>query len=864
MSEPRDRNDLVLIPRQYAFVKDVTKGHITVCVGPFKTSISDTDRLMAMDARGQLSEVTDQTRAISLYVDVPEGSYVVITNPAGDTNESPKLKSQNELTPLKHGSKVNLPGALSFALWPFQVHEVIPGHLLQMNQYLVVRVINDEEAMKNWDKAIMKAQTTGLQTDPGSQGQDGGQGTGQQQRPQTPVQRTVKRPEVLSVGQLIIIKGTDVSFYIPPTGLEVVKDANGKYVRNAVTLEQLEYCVLVDQNGEKRFEQGPKVVFPNPSEEFVSDESKLKFRAIELTESSGLYIKVTAKYKDGDKEHKVGDELFITGKDQPIYYPRAEHAIVKYGDREVNYATAVPKGEGRYVLNRNTGEVGLAKGPKMLLPDPRKEVIIRRILTDRQVKLLYPDNEEAARINRELTEQALSRGSTADYLAAVADEDGPYGSRERLASLTVAGRHVGETIGRSERYTPPRTVTLNTKYDGAVQVDVWTGYAALVVDKSGKREVVVGPQTILLEFDQMLTYMDLSTGKPKNTDKLIRTAFLRVLNNRVSDIIKAFTADDVGVEIKVSYRVNFQEGEKDKWFDVENYVKLLCDHARSRIGNMVKRFGIQEFNAKYIDLIRDTILGVSEAGMDGAAKKPRPGMTFEENGMHVYDVEVLELMIGDREISQQLIQAQHQAVRDSLQISRERRQLDQARQSEHIAQEIEQIRAVTARKKLELQAEQVVKELTVTLARIESENKAAEKRLEAEKAKQVVTDAEHDANLARARRTHDQELALKKVEIEQELHRIVEEAKVVTERSKAFTPELITALQVFADKALVTKMAETMAPLAILGGKSVSEALGDLLRGTGAEGILAGVAGGLAARMTVPKNGAHTETSARA
>src|SRR5438093_8929365 len=58
------------------------------------------------------------------------------------------------------------------------------------------------------------------------------------------------------------------------------------------------------------------------------------------------------------------------------------------------------------------------------------------------------------------------------------------------------------TTQRKTSNTPPRTITLDTKYDGVVSVDVWTGYAALLVRKNGTRRVVVGPQTVLLEYDE--------------------------------------------------------------------------------------------------------------------------------------------------------------------------------------------------------------------------------------------------------------------------------------------------------------------------------------------------------------------------
>ena len=46
-----------------------------------------------------------------------------------------------------------------------------------------------------------------------------------------------------------------------------------------------------------------------------------KYRAIELSEIKGIYIKVIAPYSEAGKEYKEGDELFITGKDQMIYFP---------------------------------------------------------------------------------------------------------------------------------------------------------------------------------------------------------------------------------------------------------------------------------------------------------------------------------------------------------------------------------------------------------------------------------------------------------------------------------------------------------------------------------------------------------------
>ena len=59
-------------------------------------------------------------------------------------------------------------------------------------------------------------------------------------------------------------------------------------------------------------------------------------------------------------------------------------------------------------------------------------------------------------------------------------------------------------------------------------------------------------------------------------DNLFKTAYLRVSNNKVSDVISAETEDLVQVKVQLSYQVDF-EGDPKKWFNVENYVKFLTD-----------------------------------------------------------------------------------------------------------------------------------------------------------------------------------------------------------------------------------------------------------------------------------------------
>ena len=796
MNDRARERDLILAPNEYAFIADETKGNINAYIGPYKTSLANTDQPVVFNPDNKRFEKCSLEAATRSFAVAPVGWYLVLKNPAKDGTH-PKTGAINNLVELEIGRKVNLPGPVAFALWPGQMVRVIQGHHLRSNQYLIVRVYDEEAAKANWKHAVIKRQ--GSAEDSGLD----------------------EEPPDLTMGKQLVIQGTDVSFYIPSTGIEVVAD-DGEFVREAVTLERLEYCILLDENGNKTYLQGPAVVFPQPTETFVERDGAKKFRAIELNENSGIYVKVIAPYEDAGHRHQVGDELFITGKDQMIYFPRPEHAIIKYGEQTIHYAVAIPAGEARYVLDRHTGQIRLERGPAIFLPDPRREVIVRRILDPRHVKLWFPGNTDALEHNRKLASLQDGKG---DFIATEELERKATRARGEAKKEKVSEVYAGDDFSRNQSFTPPRTITLDTRYDGAVSIAVWTGYAVLIVSKSGERKVVVGPTTHMLEYDEILQAAELSTGTPKSDAHVERTAYLRVLYNKVSDVVEAETSDLVAVRVRLSYRVNF-EGDPQAWFNVENYVKFLTEHLRSLLRGAIKQRPVQGFYANVVAFVRDVVLGAQ--GEDGK----RPGRLFAENGMRVYDLEVLDVEIGDEVIARLLVDTQHAVVQQNLTLEAERRRLDQTREREGIAQEIARIEAKTRAEALTLKKHEVEAVHAYDIAKIEAEVGARKQRLEAEQAEQAGTDAVHDAKLARQRRTNEANLELGDRQLAQRLRELEAEVAAVVAKAGAVSPDLIAALQAFGDRALAEKMAESMAPLAILGGESVAEVLARLLRGT--------------------------------
>ncbi len=800
MTTPTRERDLVLAPNECAYILDQTKGHIIAYVGPFKTSMANTDQPVYFDEFSKRFVISNMEQSIKAFTIVPEGWYVTLKNPSQD-GQQPTTGTSNSLTKLNIGRKVNIPGPAAFALWPGQMVRVVTGHRLRSNQYLLVRVYEEEEAKKNWTKSIIKPQSDDKN-----------------------VPAKMEIPE-LSLGKTFIIKGMDVSFYIPPTGIEVVREDENSYVREAVTLERLEYCILLDENGNKRYVKGPAVVFPEPTEYFFEKSGQRKFKAIELSDTSGIYVKVIAPYTEGDKTYNVGQELFITGKEQMIYYPREEHALIKYGDHEIYNAVAIPSGEGRYYLNRLTGQILLKKGPCMFLPDPREYVIVQRILTQNQAALWYPGNNYVLEYNAKL--QDIAKKTKEEIVEPQQQKKLTQTNVREKVSLEIAG----DEFVRHQSYTAARTITLDTKYLGAATLSIWTGYAVLVISKSGQRKVVIGPQTLLLEYDETLATMELSTGTPKTDGKLIKTCYLKVLYNKVSDIVRVETKDLCPIDVTLSYRVNF-EGEPEKWFNVENYVKFLTDHMRSVLRSAMQKLTIVEFYAKATDILRDIILGTPDES--GKRNKGR----FQENGMYIYDVEILNLQINDAEIEQQLVFAQHEEIRQRLELENLKHNYEFTLKNEEYVRKIDLEIGETELNKIELKKKKRKQIAALSFARVENENLEKQKALEGELTKQTMEQQIAEIKLQQETAANEMQIEYAQKRLNQEIEKIKIETESMVLKANAVTPEFIAALQAFGDKSLAEKMAQSMAPLAILGGKSIAEVLSQLLKGTVIEEVL--------------------------
>ena len=809
------QSDLVLAVNEYAFVLNKSTGAIQSHVGPLVVTVSQQEALVIFDAKTKrFVETSDYNRAKQLFTSAPEGWYVVLKNPCEDGVYPEAAKRNSTPASMKIGVKVNISGPTSFALFPGQMARVIRGHKLRTNQYLLARVYDADAAMKSMKSAtVLDAEGNA---------------------------KDVSK-DTYFAGQLLVIKGTEVSFYIPPTGIEVLpNDTNGEdpYVREAVTLERLEYCILKDEDGQKLYAHGPNVVFPSPTQTFVQTPQKgVIFRALELSPISGIYVKVIEAYEENGVKHPIGEELFITGNDQMIYYPRREHALIQYDGKYMHHAIAIPEGEGRYILDRIKGTVKMVKGPAMYLPDPRFEVVVKRVLSAKECETFYPGNREALEYNLGLSEQSMERQARNGKTNKTDAINNAYSTANQNDTLAIFAANAN--ISRGVSYTKPRTIVLDTKYDGVVAINVWTGYAVNVVSKSGKRETVVGPATRLLEYDETLEIVSLSTGKPKTTDRLIETAYLRVDNNKVSDKVTVQTKDFVDVQLLLSYNVNFLPEHKNKWFTVDNYVKHLCDRERSLLKREAKKYTIEEFYANAADIVRN--IALDKPSNDKKEKNKdelrSAGRFFPENGMLVTDVEVLGVQV-EAAIAKMMERHQTEMIQKTLDLSDATRKAEMVEKLAQYERREAELAYDNKMHALEL-AQKADEEKLKNQAEIAAMKRAEEAATTQAKADmQPIYDAIQKAQLARDKAADDARIATEKQLADIEKAKGDAYAKQIVEMLNAIQPGLVEAMQGQTNAALTNGIASALAPAALAKGESVSEAITRMVKGTPMETII--------------------------
>jgi major vault protein len=681
----RGSRKIPVTERQFLWVQDDDKGEVTLHVGPTMVSPTAADRVVIDDGDGGFRE--DISSRPQRLIEVGDHQYAVLYNPLleNDGGANGRFRvGRNETRPLKNGTRAMIPGPCSFYLRPGQRAEVRDAHELSASQYLVVKVYGPLDSTAPYHEVTVRSAAITRAT---AEALDG--------RPQALPDAAVSKP--LMRGQLIVVRGIDTQFYIPPSGVDIVPDTSvdesgatlsavtaqrlvaqmqqqlggasapkgpppppppaepmyqlddseeseqerskakravaqyqsqaafvdqaartrqrvpspakvpspapampapaavasaraeaavpppatsggppvpppasiddllasdsarkaierearqARLVRHAAVLGEKEFCVLIDPDGKREIKVGPARVFPGPYDTFMTKGSRNRtYDAYELLPQRALWLRVICQISRDDMAAKMprgvqldkemyypGDEILLSGvsgfffpfNEIEVLSPQTGEAVVGNDHSGVFIeAIGIDQKSGIYVRDLTTGEVRLIRGKQSYLVDPRKEIHITRTLSIAEWNLWIAPAEPHKLTNKSMV-------------------------------------------------TP-----------WAVSIIVPHNTAVLATSAAAQR-VIEGPCVTLLEYEETLVPLGLSTGTPKSDDHPLQTCFLRTVGNRVGDIIEVETSDFVRIHIRTSYSVTFNRDHRDKWFNCENYIQVMSRRTLISDGDLAR------------------------------------------------------------------------------------------------------------------------------------------------------------------------------------------------------------------------------------------------------------------------------------
>jgi hypothetical protein len=880
--------------RSFLWSLNETSGEILMHVGPTEFTPSANDRIVRSNGRGGFEQAPMEARA---FVVARDGEYVVLENPVKGPGADDAavngafIAGGNKEKELVSGTKRIIPGPCSFPLWPGQSAEVRPAHKLGANQYLLVEVVGEVDERAPYYRLVIES--AGLSSAVIDQ-------NGEAESAPAPG-ADVPVTDSLRLGQRIVIQGRHTQLFIPPSGIEIVppveevepKDAADEdptvglppeiaqecvklvalvregvsakqfstmknelrhrqdlplgqraiilaaldqafearasaagaaakrvdrgqrsgptdpYARRAVVLGPKEFCILFDADGNPRIVRGPARVFPGPHDTFLQRGSRRRvYDAYELSEQQALWLRMITPISrerlkahlppgfplDRD-EYDTGSELIVRGQPS-VFFPFIEAEVVNPSTREPHVgndhdaviinAIGIDQKKGAYIRDLRTGMVKLVRGETSYLVDPRFEEHVQR------------------RIARESWNLWVAHAE-------------PH---KALKPSAGAG-------DEPDSFSTP----------WAISILVPNAEACMVVSRHGRR-VEIGPKSILLEYEESLLPLRLSKGQSKDGHHTVTTCFLRVQGARVADTFDVESSDFVKLRIKLGFSGRF-DGPPEKWFSVDDPVKLLADTVRARVRRAAREQPFARLVREMGALVHETLFG------------SEPVLRFEENGMVIDACELLKLDIADAALAQLFSDAQRELVKLQINDEQATRRLASERHQDAVdAEEHAIVRSAVARKAesrmIDAESDHKVdlKKLTlrfdvedVELARkqaqaalaLDEEIKAADRRCEAQverRRKEAEGDAKANEAVYRIEEAH----LARVTELDLARARALAEAEAL--RLSAIQPELVGALHSAADAEVMKAAASNMNLVSLLGGKSPQELFEHVLRGT--------------------------------
>ena len=715
------KKELVLVNNEYAWVKDLSGGMIYVYLGPHKEPLSVDSEIVIQNENREFVPVGGGLLKGQTFVVALESQYVILHNPEV-AGQRAMTKGKNDANQLQTGKSIVKRGPCEFPLWPGQQADVVDGHRLTSNQFLRIRVEGEIAAAdikplqdlikEDWlVPAPVEAESHGDTEDDEPEGATLLIMTAETS-PAPPAPPTeVPLPE-LTIGSEWVVRGSKTKFFIPPTGVKVlpatdpVTKSRDPYVMNGVQLEADEFVTLKNRSGRISYVLGSTTVIPCEDQIFVTDRGGInpKFKATSIDENSGVLLRTLVTMTRNEIQRRMGSYVRIqfnpiagSSEDRDedsgssdswgdTRLPPGTQLVVWRTKRLVFPADGIEiiqkfeavhilAGTARYVNNFLTGRTRIVPGECLYLADPRCEELVTRDIPDDVLALWFP----------------------------------------------------GTTIAN---YNPNLVPCIT----------IPQGTAAMILKRGANAEVrktITGYATYFLEWNETLCEMKLSAsrgGEAKSYKNAIRVCYLWMQGNRINDVlVDGRTREDCEFEVKYTLSVDFDSAHKDSWFNVDDYVFLVCEEVRSRLRGGLLATSISDLSTNYVEIIRDIVLGSKPSEPSKLGREPnvldkmadmiyphRPGIKFPRFGATLVDININGFQILDERLQHQLRDLQMAGINESV----------KTRQA-NIALEGMQRRSSIEREQATLQSEISKFKLTTDLETTESTEDTARKKLKA-------------------------------------------------------------------------------------------------------------------------------------
>jgi len=375
--------------------------------------------------------------------------------------------------------------------------------------------------------------------------------------------------------------------------------------REPITLlEKNSYCVVVNawdatdriQLGQRELRVGPRSFFLKPGEALEAGIQP----AYLLGDNEAVLVKALVDFVDGVDAQQVrrraGDHWMVFG---PVtFVPRVAEEVL-----ERRSAIPLAENEGLYVRNTKSGKISVVKGCTYLLA--ADEVLWEK--------------ELPAVVEEKLAKQGLSYS---DYIQS------------------------GPSTRRSDRIKW-RLVSYQLPHNAVAQVYNFTDRV---------QRIIFGPDLVQLGPDEEFCVLSLSGSEwlpaqpnvvtPKKSG-LIRTLYLFLGPESMSDVLEVETADHARLKLQLSYSWHFDVKYGDmeagrQVFNVPDFVGDTCSQLQSRIRAAVASEPFDVFHRNSARIITCAVFGLDEKGQLGSE------LRFPANRLVITSVDIQEVECIDR------------------------------------------------------------------------------------------------------------------------------------------------------------------------------------------------------------------------